>query len=72
MYGRTVCFAIEFRIVRLIFLEHIVNGGQEHPGNGDDRLLYVPAAFSMRGNGGGLQEIAWPEWRTKRTEQAGA
>lgn len=45
MYRRTVCFAIEFRIVRLIFLEHIVNGGQEHPGNGDDRFLVAPPLF---------------------------
>ena len=39
---RPVGFAVEFRIVRLILLEHIVNGGQEHPGNGDDCFLVPP------------------------------
>ena len=44
MYGRPVALAIELRVVRLVLLEHIVNGGEQHPGNGDNRLL-VSAAF---------------------------
>lgn len=34
---------IEFGIVRLIFLENIVYGSQQHSGNGDDGLLVSPA-----------------------------
>ena len=44
MCRRTIRFAVEFRIVRLIFLEHIVNGRQKHSGDGNDRFL-VPSPF---------------------------
>ena len=45
MCGRAVGYAVEFRIVRLIFLEHIVNGSEQHPGNGNDRFLVSPPLF---------------------------
>ena len=44
---RVISFAIELRIVRFVFLEHTVNGGEQHPGNGDDCLLVVPALFQI-------------------------
>ena len=44
VYRRTVSLAVKLWIVWLILLEHIVNGGQEHPGDGDD-CLFMPAAF---------------------------
>ena len=44
----TIGIAVEFRIVRLIFLEHIVNGGEQHPGNSDDRFLVSPALFQSK------------------------
>ena len=47
MRWRTIAFAIEFRIVRLILLEHIVDSRQEHPGNGNNGFL-VPPAFLER------------------------
>ena len=39
MCRRPVALAVEFRIVRLILLEHIVDGREQHPGNGDDDFL---------------------------------
>ena len=45
MSRRTIIFAVEFRIVRLIFLEHIVNGGQKHSGDGNNRFLVTPPLF---------------------------
>ena len=44
MSRRTISLAVKLGIVGLIFLEHIVNGGQEHPGDGDD-CLFMPTAF---------------------------
>lgn len=35
--GRMGSLEVKLEIVGLIFLEHIVNGGQERPGNGDNR-----------------------------------
>lgn len=45
MYRRSVCFAVELRIIRLIFLEHIVNGSQKHSCDSDNRFLVAPAFF---------------------------
>ena len=42
---RPVGFAVEFRIVRLIFLEHIVNGCEGHSGNSNDSFLVTPPLF---------------------------
>ena len=41
---RSVCLPVKFRIVRLIFLENVVNSCKEHSGNGDDCFL-VSTAF---------------------------
>lgn len=41
--GRPVALGVEFRIVRLIFLEHVVDCCQQHPGDGDDSFLVSPA-----------------------------
>lgn len=60
MCGRTVGYAVEFRIVRLIFLEHIVNGGQEHPGNGDDRLLMSPPLFQCEVTAADFRKLLGP------------
>ena len=60
MYRRTVCFAVEFRIVKLIFLEHIVNGGQEHPGNGDDRFLVAPPLFQCEVTAADFRKLLGP------------
>ena len=45
MCGGTVGFAVEFRIVGLIFLEHIVNSGQEHSGNSDNSFFVAAPLF---------------------------
>lgn len=39
MHRRFVGIAIELRIIRLIFLEHVEDGGQQHSGNGDHGLF---------------------------------
>ena len=44
MRWRSVCLPVKFRIVRLIFLENVVNSCKEHSGNGDDCFL-VSTAF---------------------------
>ena len=43
-----VTFAVELRIVRLIFLKHVVNGGEQHPGNGDDCFLVATAFLESK------------------------
>ena len=48
MRRRAVSFAVEFRIVRFILLEHIVNGGQEHSGNGNNCFLVSPPLFQSQ------------------------
>ena len=40
-----VALAVEFRVVRFVLLEHIVDSCKEHPGNGDDGFLVPPALF---------------------------
>ena len=40
---RTIAFAVEFRIVRLILLKHIVDSRKERLGNGDDGFFVTPA-----------------------------
>lgn len=57
MCGRTVGYAVEFRIVRLIFLEHIVNGSQEHPGNSDDGFLVAPSLFQGKVTAANFREL---------------
>ena len=41
---RPVALAVELRVVRLVLLEHVVDGCKEYPGNGDDCFL-VSTAF---------------------------
>ena len=46
----TVCrrplrLAVNVRLIRLIFLEHIVDGRQQHPGNSNDGFLVSPPLF---------------------------
>ena len=45
MRWRTIPLAVEFRIVRLILLKHIVDSRQERPDNGDDGFFVTPALF---------------------------
>ena len=45
MSGRQISLTIEFRIIRLIFLEHVVNGSKQHSGNGNNRFLVASAFF---------------------------
>ena len=47
MCRRPVTFAVKFRIVLFIFLEDVVDGSQQYPGNSDDSL-FVTTAF-LRG-----------------------
>ena len=47
MRGRTVILAVELVIIRLVFLEHVVDGGQQHSGNGDNRFLVASALFQI-------------------------
>ena len=47
MRGRPVSFVVEFGIIWLVFLEHVVDGGQQHSGDGDNRFLVAPAFFEI-------------------------
>ena len=66
MCRRPVALAVKFGIVRFIFLEHIVDGREQHPGNGDNGFLVAPAFFERK--------IAIADFRelpgTNRTEGA--
>lgn len=42
-----ISFAIELRIVRFVFLEYVVDGGQQHSGDGDNRFLVASALFQI-------------------------
>ena len=61
-----VALAVEFRVVRFVLFEHIVDSCKEHPGNGDDGFLVTSALFES--------EIAisdfWELFGTNRTEGA--
>ena len=39
---------VKFRIVWLILFKNVVNGGQQHSGNGDDRFLVTSAFFNRK------------------------
>lgn len=45
MGGRTIRFVVEFWIIWLIFLQHIVDSGEQHSGNGNDCFLVSPTLF---------------------------
>ena len=45
MCRRAVALAVKFRIVRFVFLEDVVDGGQQHSGNGDDGFLVASTLF---------------------------
>ena len=47
MSRQNVCFAVKFRVVRFIFPENVVDGSQQHSGNGDDSL-FVPTTLFER------------------------
>lgn len=44
---RLVGFSVEFRIVRLIVFEDVVDGGQQHSRNSDNRFLVATAFFEI-------------------------
>ena len=45
MRRRAVALTVKFRIVRFVFLEDVVDGGQQHSGNGDDGFLVASTLF---------------------------
>ena len=45
---RSVSLAVELRGVRFIFLEHIVDGREQHPGDGDNGLFMSPAFLECK------------------------
>lgn len=61
MYRRSVCFAVELRIIRLIFLEHIVNGGQKHSGDGNNRFLVTPPLFQGEVTAADFRKLLGPD-----------
>ena len=61
MRRRAVSFAVEFRIVRFILLEHIVNGGQEHSGNGDNCFLVSPPLFQSQVTAADFWKLLGPD-----------
>ena len=46
--GWPVALSIEFRVVRLVLLEHIVDSRKEHSGNGNDGLFVTPTLFERK------------------------
>ena len=54
---RTISHMIEFRVIRLIFLQHVVNSCEQHPGNGDDRFLVAPPLFQCEVTAADFREL---------------
>ena len=48
MCRRSVALSVEFRVVRLVLLEHVVNSREQHPGNGDNGLFMSPALLECK------------------------
>ncbi len=48
MFRRSVNTSIKLGIVGLILLENVVDGGQEHPCNGNDSFFVTPAFFKVQ------------------------
>ena len=61
-----IILAVEFRVVRLILLEHIVDDREQHPGNGDDSLFVPSALFECEVTVADFREL----FGTNRTEGA--
>ena len=45
---RSVALSVEFRVVRLVLLEHIVDRRKEHSGNGNNGFLVPTALFESQ------------------------
>ena len=45
MCERTVSLAVRLRVIRFVLLEDVVDGGQQHSGNGDDGFLVASTLF---------------------------
>ena len=43
MCERTVSLAVRLRVIRFVLLEDVVDGSQQHKGDGDDGLLFTTA-----------------------------
>ena len=52
-----VAHAVEFRVVRFVLLEHIVDSCKEHPGNGDDGFLVSTALLESEVTIADLREL---------------
>ena len=61
-----IILAVEFRVERLILLEHIVDDREQHPGNGDDSLFVPSALFECEVTVADFREL----FGTNRTEGA--
>ena len=54
---RPVALAVELRVVRLVLLEHVVDGCKEYPGNGDDCFLVSTALLESEVTIADLREL---------------
>ena len=54
---RPVALAVELRVVRLVLLEHVVDGCKEYPGNGDDGFLVSTALLESEVTIADLREL---------------
>ena len=44
----SVALAVKLRVVRFIFLENVVDGGQQHSGNGNDGFFVSTTLFECK------------------------
>ena len=44
----SVALSVDFRVVRLVLLEHIVDSRKEHSGNGNNGFLVPTALFECK------------------------
>ena len=45
---RSVGAAVEFGVVKLVLFENVVDGSQQHSGDGNNRLFVAPALFESK------------------------
>lgn len=61
MCRRPVNLAVEFGITRPVLLEHIVDSGVQHPGNGDNRFLVSPVFLERKVTAADFWESLGPD-----------
>ena len=66
-----VALSVEFRIVRLVLLEHIVDNRKEHSGNGNDGFLVATTFFECKVTISDFRELLGADGRKSALNKQG-